>query len=64
MLLAVLAHASINTFSVGLYDLFPAPAVTESPANYVIGMGAAALAAVALTRGRLGYRREEDLDSA
>jgi membrane protease YdiL (CAAX protease family) len=64
VLLAILAHASVNTFSVVLYDLFPVPAVADSPANYVIGMGAAALAVVATTRGRLGYRREEDIDPA
>src|SRR5215203_6283553 len=61
VLVAILAHESINSAAVSVYALFPAPAVTGGIANVVIGFGVAALLVVALTRGRLGYRRE-DLD--
>jgi uncharacterized protein len=61
VLLAILAHGSINSAAVSMYALFPAPAVTDGIANVVIGFGVAALLIGALTRGRLGYRRV-DLD--
>src|SRR5215213_1330645 len=61
VLLAILAHGSINSAAVSVYALFPAPAVTGGITNAVIGFGVAALVIVALTRGHLGYRRE-DLD--
>src|SRR5215207_3865380 len=61
VLLAILAHGSINSAAVSVYALFPAPAVTGGITNVVIGFGVAALLVVALTRGRLGYRRV-DLD--
>src|SRR5215217_4826624 len=61
VLLAILAHGSINSAAVSVYALFPAPAVTDGIANVVIGFGVAALLVVAMTRGRLGYRRV-DLD--
>jgi multisubunit Na+/H+ antiporter MnhC subunit len=44
-----------------VYALFPVPVVTGGITNVVIGFGVAALLIVALTRGHLGYRRE-DLD--
>jgi len=61
VLLAILAHGSINSAAVSKYALFPAPAVTGGIANVVIGFGVAALLIVALTRGRLGYRRGESV---
>jgi len=61
VLLAILAHGSINSAAVSMYALFPAPAVTDGITNVVIGFGVAALLIGALTRGRLGYRRV-DLD--
>ena len=61
VLLAILAHGSINSAAVAVYALFPAPAVTGGITNVVIGFGVAALLIVVLTRGHLGYRRE-DLD--
>ena len=61
VLLAILAHGSINSAAVSVYALFPAPAVTGGITNVVIGFGVAALLVVAMTRGRLGYRRV-DLD--
>jgi membrane protease YdiL (CAAX protease family) len=63
VLLAILAHGSINSAAVAVYGLFPAPAVTGSITNVVVGFGVAALLVVVLTRGRLGYRQEEDLDA-
>jgi uncharacterized protein len=64
VLLAILAHGSVNMAAASVYGLFPAPTVTGGIANFVIGFGVAALVIVALTRGRLGYRQEESLDSA
>ena len=64
VLLAILAHGSFNTSAVAMFDLFPTPAVTDGITNFVIGLGVAALVVVALTRGRLGYRREEHPGSA
>jgi uncharacterized protein len=60
VLLAILAHGSINSAAVSMYALFPAPAVTDGIANVAIGFGLAALLVVVLTRGRLGYRQEGD----
>ena len=64
VLLAILAHGYINVSAISMYDLFPAPSVTGGTTNVVIGLGVAALVIVALTRGRLGYRQEEDLNIA
>jgi membrane protease YdiL (CAAX protease family) len=64
VLLVILAHESVNMSAVSVYELFPAPVVTGSVTNFVLGFGVAALVAVALTRGHLGYDQEEDLDEA
>jgi len=64
VLLAILAHGSVNSAAVAVYGLFPTPAVTSSITNFVIGFGVAAVVVVALTRGRLGYKQEEALGSA
>jgi len=64
VLLVILAHGSVNSAAVAVFGLFPAPAVTGGIANFVIGFGVVALVVVALTRGRLGYRREEAFASA
>jgi uncharacterized protein len=61
VLMTILAHGSFNMAVISAYDLFPTPSVTEGFANFVIGFGVAAVVIVALTRGRLGYRKEEDL---
>src|SRR5215210_2662032 len=58
VLLVILAHGSINSAATAVFVLFPAPAVTEGFANFVVGFGVVALLIVALTRGHLGYRRE------
>jgi membrane protease YdiL (CAAX protease family) len=53
LLMAILLHASIDTFSLYIGQLFPVQA--ESQLNGVIGFGITALVIVVLTRGRLGY---------
>jgi uncharacterized protein len=58
VLLAILAHGSVNSAAAAVYGLFPAPAVTEGITSFVIGFGVAALVVVLVTRGRLGYRQE------
>jgi membrane protease YdiL (CAAX protease family) len=64
VLMTILAHGSFNMGVASAYDLFPTPSVTEGFANFVIGFGVAAVVIVSLTRGRLGYRKEEELGSA
>lgn len=59
VLMAILTHASWNTFySAVLIEVFPAPAVVGSYLNLTIAGWVLALALIALTRGRLGYRPE------
>jgi uncharacterized protein len=60
VLLAILAHGSINSAAVSMYALFPTRAVTGGITNVAIGFGLAALLVVVLTRGRLGYREGGD----
>ena len=55
LLLAILTHASVNTFSVYAPQLFPAEA--DSQLYGIVGFGAAAVAILVLTRGRLSYDR-------
>lgn len=55
LLLVMLAHSSINAFSVYAVQLFPAQA--ESQAYGFVGFGTAAVLILVLTRGRLGYDR-------
>jgi membrane protease YdiL (CAAX protease family) len=55
LLLAILVHTSINTFSAFIGPLFPAQAASHG--NAVIGFGTAGLLIIVLTRGRLGYDR-------
>jgi CAAX protease family protein len=55
LLLAILVHASINTFSVYIGPLFPAQA--GSQVNGFVGFGGAALIVIIVTAGRLGYDR-------
>jgi uncharacterized protein len=63
VLMVILAHGSINSAAAAVFGLFPAPAVTGGILNFVIGFGVVALVVVALTRGHLGYRQGEALDS-
>src|SRR5215217_4569302 len=63
VLLAILVHASIDTFSGTLAAIFPAKAVT-SGFPYLIGFGVVALVLIVLTRGRLNYGRLAEAQSA
>ena len=63
LLLAMLVHASIDTFGSALGEIFPAPAAS-STLPLLIGFGAVAVVLVVLTRGRLGYRRDTEAVSA
>ena len=59
VLMAILTHASWNTFySAALIGLFAAPGVLGSYLNLTIAAWALALVLIAVTRGRLGYRPE------
>jgi membrane protease YdiL (CAAX protease family) len=69
VLIAILLHASNNTFFGTLNLLFPTPIVTDYGSNVpiLIGLGTVALVVVALTRGHLGYqhyRQEVERDPA
>ena len=55
LLLAILLHTSVNTFSVFIGPLFPAQ--TGGQLNGLVGFGGAALLIILLTGGRLGYDR-------
>ena len=58
LFIAILLHASINTFGI-LAPLLPVPALSiETSGNLavLIGFGVPALLIVILTRGRLGYQ--------
>jgi membrane protease YdiL (CAAX protease family) len=58
LLLAMLAHASVNAAQVMVVNrLFPSMASSE--VNALLGFGVAALALIVATRGRLGYRGAE-----
>ena len=58
--LAILAHASINTPQLALVPLFPAVSFTQLNLAILIAFGLPALLIVILTRGRLGYRSDQD----
>ncbi|HUX88637.1 MAG TPA: CPBP family intramembrane glutamic endopeptidase [Chloroflexota bacterium] len=58
ILLAILAHASVNASGQVLVNqLFPGAASTEL--NYLLAFGTVALVLIVVTRGRLGYRGGE-----
>lgn len=58
--LAILAHASINTPQLALVPLFPALDFTQLNLAILIAFGVPALLILILTRGRLGYRPDQD----
>jgi membrane protease YdiL (CAAX protease family) len=55
LLLAMLVHASIDTFGSPLGKIFPTPAASSS-LPMLAGFGALAVVLTLFTRGRLGYR--------
>ena len=61
VLMAILVHASWNTFYVAaLIRLFRSPIVLGSYLNLTIAASALALVLIAATRGRVGYRKEAE----
>jgi membrane protease YdiL (CAAX protease family) len=59
VLMAILVHASWNTFySAALVQLFRSPAVLSTYLNLMMAACALAVVLVAVTRGRMGYRPE------
>jgi CAAX protease family protein len=63
VLLAILVHASIDTFSITLGAIFPARA-TASALPLMIGFGVVAVVLIVVTRGRLSYGRLAEAQSA
>ena len=63
VLLAILVHASIDTFSLTLGAIFPAKALA-SAFPLMIGFGVVAVVLIVLTRGRLDYGRLAEAQSA
>ena len=61
LLIVILVHASNDAFFIN--QLFVAPVVTNTLLPFVIGFGAVALLLVILTRGRLSYEQEKELDA-
>jgi len=59
LFLAVLLHASYNTFGV-VQPLFSTPIVTRTDLPFIMGMGLLAFLIVILTRGRLGYQANQE----
>jgi membrane protease YdiL (CAAX protease family) len=58
--IAITAHASVNTPEVVLLPLFLAVNKTTEHIGYLIGLGAAAVLILILTRGRLGYQPSQE----
>jgi uncharacterized protein len=56
LLLAILAHAGVNTPQVALVPLFPAVTTTVLNSAALISFGAAALVLLAVTKGKLGIQ--------
>jgi membrane protease YdiL (CAAX protease family) len=54
--IAILLHASYDTFGSTVQPLFSAPIVTSTDLPFSIGMGVSALLILIMTRGRLGYQ--------
>jgi membrane protease YdiL (CAAX protease family) len=58
--IAMVLHASYNTFGTAVQPLFSAPIVISTDLPFLIGMGVLALLIVILTGGRLGYRPSQE----
>jgi uncharacterized protein len=63
VLLAILVHSSIDTFTIPLAAIFPAWAIA-SALPLAIGFGVVAVALMVLTRGRLDYQRLAEAQSS
>jgi CAAX protease family protein len=62
LLIAVLAHTSIDAFSGTMGTVYPVAAASAWP--MIIGFGVVAVVLIAVTRGRLGYDRLQDAPPA
>jgi membrane protease YdiL (CAAX protease family) len=62
--IALLLHASFNTFDGAIQPLFSAPIMTRSDLPYMIGTVGLAILITALTRGRLGYQPGQEQPSS
>jgi membrane protease YdiL (CAAX protease family) len=62
--IAILLHASYDTFGSTVQPLFSVPIVSRTNLAYVIGFTALALVILILTRGRLGYRTVDQRSSS
>ena len=58
--IAILLHASYDAFASSAQPLFAAPIVSRTDLPFAISMAALALLILILTRGRLGYRSEQE----
>jgi membrane protease YdiL (CAAX protease family) len=58
--IAILLHASYDTFGSSVQPLFSAPIVTSTDLPFSIGMGVSALLILIMTRGRLGYQPNDE----
>jgi membrane protease YdiL (CAAX protease family) len=63
VLVAILVHSSIDTFTIPLAAIFPAWAIA-SALPLMIGFGVVAVVLIVLTRGRLDYGRLAETQSA
>ena len=59
LFIAMLLHASINTFSL-ILALFSAPLVTSTDLPVAIGLGILSMAIIIFTRGNLGYKPDQE----
>jgi uncharacterized protein len=65
VLLAILVHNSIDTFTIPLGAMFPARALSSAiPFTGVVAFGVVAVVLIVLTRGRLSYERLVEAQSA
>jgi membrane protease YdiL (CAAX protease family) len=59
LFIAILLHASYDTFGSSVQPLFPVPIVTSTDLPFAIGMAVLALLILILTRGQLGYKANQ-----
>jgi membrane protease YdiL (CAAX protease family) len=60
LFMAILLHASYDTFGSTVQPLFSAPMVAKTNIAFVIGFAVLAILVLILTRGRLGYQPDQE----
>jgi len=60
VLIALLLHATFNTFGTALQPLFPAPIMTSTDLPLLVGVVVLAVVILVVTRGQLGFRPAPD----